>query len=129
MDTTEAGIRVLIVDDDHDAADSQAEVLRSMGHQAEVAYTSRTAMEIAPSLQPDLYLLDLALPDMDGYDLARHLRGDAVPHARFVALSGYGPGVGGNLANKLFDEHVMKPMGPQMLDSVLGRVSRDEQAV
>lgn len=118
------GIRILVVDDNHDAADLQAAVLRSMGHDVAVAYTGASAIEAVSGFPAQLYLLDLALPDMDGYELVRRLRGIAQKDARFVALSGYGPEAGGNLAGKLFDEHLVKPMTPEMVEEVIQRVPR-----
>lgn len=120
------GLRVLIVDDNQDQADSQAEVLRLMGHDAEVAYTGGAALERAAAFAPQLFLLDLGLPDMDGYELVRRLRAIAHREAHFVALTGYAPGAGGNLADKLFDEHVVKPIAPEMLEEVIRRVPRED---
>jgi CheY-like chemotaxis protein len=118
--------RVLIVDDSQDAADALGEVLRLMGHEAEVAYSASAALVRVETFSPDLYLLDLALPDMDGYELVRRLRRTANKEARFVAVSGYGPGIGGNMAVNLFDEHVVKPMSPQILLRVLGLASGND---
>jgi CheY-like chemotaxis protein len=116
------GIRILIVDDNQDSADSQAQVLRAMGHQAEVAYSGKAALEQAAVSHPQLFLLDLALPDIDGYELMRRLRPDHRT-ARFVALTGFTPDSGGNVAAKLFDEYVVKPMTPDILDEILERVT------
>jgi CheY-like chemotaxis protein len=115
-------IRVMIVDDNKDAADLQAAVVRSMGHEAEVEYTSAGAIKLASSFAARLFLLDLALPDMDGYELVRRLRPLAQAGARFVALSGYAPSTGGSLADKLFDEYVVKPMTPERLSDLLWRL-------
>ena len=112
-------IRVLIVDDNQDAADSLGKVLRLMGHNVEVAYSGKTALERMDRFSPDLFLLDLKLPDMDGYELARRLRQVARKEAKFVAVSGYPAGIGGELADNLFDGHVVKPMGPDVLLQVL----------
>jgi CheY-like chemotaxis protein len=115
-------VRVLIVDDSQDAADALGEVLRLMGHHAEVAYSAGQALVRMEQFSPDLFLLDLALPDMDGYELVRRLRRLSSKEARFVAVTGYGPGIGGNMAANLFDEHVVKPMSPQVLLKVLALV-------
>jgi CheY-like chemotaxis protein len=122
-------IRILIVDDHEDAADSLGKVLRLMGHNVEVAYSASAALARLDRFSPDLFLLDLKLPDMDGYELARRLRQVARKEAKFVAVSGYPPGIGGDLADNLFDGHVVKPMGPEVLLRVLrvwrGPDSRD----
>jgi CheY-like chemotaxis protein len=116
-------IRVLVVDDNRDSADALAEVLRQMGHTAEASYSGSEALVRVEQFSPDLFLLDLALPDIDGYELARRLRRVAHKDARFVALTGYGPGIGGNLAANVFDDHVVKPMSPEMLLKILGMAS------
>lgn len=118
------GIPILIVDDNQDAADLQAAVLQSMGHETMVAYNGLTAIKAAETFAARLFLLDLALPDMDGYELVRRLRGTAHRDARFVAVTGYPAGTGGRLAGKLFDEHVVKPMTPEIIEEVIKRVPR-----
>jgi CheY-like chemotaxis protein len=90
-----------------------------MGHEAEVSYSGKEALARMEGFSPDLFMLDLALPDIDGYELARQLRSRAREGARFIAVSGYGPGIGGNLAANVFDEHVVKPMSPQILLKLL----------
>jgi CheY-like chemotaxis protein len=119
-----SAIKILVVDDNQDAADLQAAVLRSMGHETAVAYTGKAAIEAAATFPARLFLLDLALPDMDGYELVRRLRAIAHRDARFVALTGYAPGTGGNLADKLFDEHLLKPMAPEIIEEVIKLVPR-----
>lgn len=119
--------RVLIVDDNQDAADAMGEVLRLMGHQVEVAYSSSQALVRVEQFSPELFLLDLALPDMDGYELVRRLRLVAAKSAKFVAVTGYGPGIGGNMAANLFDEHVVKPMGPEVLLKVLALATEQKE--
>ncbi len=121
--------RVLIVDDNKDSADALATVLRLMWHHSEVAYSGGEALEKMNRFSPELFLLDLALPDMDGYELVRRLRPLSGKDARFVAVTGYGPGIGGNMAGNLFDEHVVKPMSPEILLKVLGLVPGPSAAV
>ena len=83
--------RVLIVDDNVDAADSLALLLKSDGHEAATAYSADTALEAVEHLRPEIVLLDVGLPQRDGYDIARHLRAsNAVPGMRLIALTGYG---------------------------------------
>ena len=116
-------IRALVVDDNRDSADSLAEVLRQMGHNAEASYSGSEALVRVETFSPDLFLLDLALPDIDGYELARRLRRVAHKDAWFVAVTGYGPGIGGNLAANVFDDHVIKPMSPEKLLKILSRAA------
>lgn len=84
-----AGRRVLIVDDNTDAADLLAEALRMAGHVVTVAYDPRVALTLLAAVAPDVAVLDIGLPGMDGYELAAHVR-SAAPACRLVALTGYG---------------------------------------
>ena len=104
--------RILIVDDNQDAADSLALLLQLDGHETQAVYTSHDALERARSYQPDTVLLDIGLPEMNGYDVAMHLRRvDAARRMRLIALTGYGQA--GDLARATaagFDDHLMKPV-------------------
>ena len=83
--------RILIVDDNEDAANSLAMILTLEGHEVESVYTAHEALARALSFKPDVALLDIGLPEMNGYELARRLR--AHPEGeeiRLVALTGYG---------------------------------------
>lgn len=110
---------ILIVDDNQDAADSLAAVLRLTGHSAHAVYSAKQALGQVQALDPDVFLLDLALPDLDGYELARRLRTVAKQGARFIAVSGYGPEIGGNLAASVFEIHIQKPVTPDALLKLL----------
>jgi PAS domain S-box-containing protein len=81
--------RVLIVDDNRDAADSLATFLQLDGHQAQTSYSAMSALRQAAAFQPDIVLLDIGLPDLDGYEVARRLKASS-PVARIFAVSGYG---------------------------------------
>lgn len=116
-----AGRRVLVVDDNEDAAESLAALLRLFGHQVGVALDGEQALELAPSLKPDVVLLDLGMPRMDGHEVARRMR--AAPWGasmRIVALSGFGDGE--DRARSLeagCDDHLVKPVSPADLEAVL----------
>lgn len=113
-------IRVLVVDDNHDAADSVALLLREMGHEPEVVYSAQAALELPGRSRADLILLDIGLPGMDGYELARQLRASAKPTARFVALTGFGTPDGARRSLESgFDEHLVKPVSAETLRRVL----------
>ena len=85
------GKRVLIVDDNNDAADSLAELLRDVGHEVAVAYSPVAALEISGSFRPEVAVLDIGLPVMDGYELAARLRSNPVTaNCLLIALTGYG---------------------------------------
>lgn len=88
MEEKEQALRVLIVDDNEDAAMVIKSLLEALAPvTAEVAHEPMHALDLAAANRPDLCLLDIGLPGMDGYDLAARLR-KSLPHAVFVALSG-----------------------------------------
>ena len=115
--------RVLIVDDNVDAADSLAMLLKSDGHEAETAYSAHTALEAVERLQPEIVLLDVGLPQLDGYEIARHLRArNTVPGMRLVALTGYGQEEDRERARAAgFDDHLLKPADMSTLQQLLTR--------
>jgi CheY-like chemotaxis protein len=114
-----AALRVLVVDDNVDAADSLAELLRDLGHSVRVAHDGPTAIDVAVRLRPQLVLLDIGLPEMDGYDVARRLRSLGV-QSKLVALTGYGEARHRKLAfDAGFDDHITKPVDLQRLQSLL----------
>ena len=85
------GKRVLIVDDNNDAADSLADLLRDVGHEVEVAYSPIAALKIVETFRPEVAVLDIGLPVMDGYELAARLRSKPVTaNCLLIALTGYG---------------------------------------
>jgi signal transduction histidine kinase/ActR/RegA family two-component response regulator len=114
--------RVLVVDDNADAAESLAQLLDLEGHATQVAYTARRALEQFDSFQPDVVLLDIGLPEMDGYEVAHRLRQRAESNdVILVALTGYGQREDRDRAIAAgFDEHLVKPVGFDELQRVLG---------
>lgn len=119
----EEALRVLVVDDNRDAADSVGEILSVLlGHHAEIAYSGAMALQIASNLDPDLLFLDIGMPEMDGYELARRLRRVLRRDAYFVALTGYGSEEDKRRSRDAgFDEHVVKPVMVEVLKEVVGR--------
>jgi PAS domain S-box-containing protein len=117
-------LRVLVVEDNTDAAESLALVLRMWGHEVEVAYDGTAALHCGERLTPDVIISDVGLPGMDGYELARRLRrhptfGGAV----LVALSGYARDEDKRSALAAgFDHHFVKPPDLAALAELLGRV-------
>jgi CheY-like chemotaxis protein len=116
-------LRVMIVDDNRDAANTLAEVLRFYGHTVEALYSGADAVQSARRSAPDAILLDLAMPDKDGYQTARELRGlDSTATTFLVALSGYGqPRDRERSAESGFDAHLVKPVDIEQLVALLGR--------
>ncbi len=103
--------RVLVVDDNVDSAQSLSWLLSQHGHSVSVAYDGPTALKAAHEFQPDVLMLDIGLPIIDGYELARRLRADGFPAALFIAISGYAQK--SDIANSRaagFDLHFAKPV-------------------
>jgi signal transduction histidine kinase len=117
----EAPKRILIVDDNADAADSLAMLLQLDGHQTLAVYNSSDAIEQAQSFRPDIMLLDIGLPEMNGYEVARRLRSrPELSQIRLIALTGYGQAADRAHAQAAgFDAHLMKPVEPEELTRAL----------
>jgi CheY-like chemotaxis protein len=107
-----AGRRILLVDDNRDAADSLALLLGLEGHDVRVAYAGRPAIQVAHEFQPEIAVLDLGLPDLSGYDVARLLRQDpALCRMELIALTGWGQDEHRKRALEAgFDHHLTKPV-------------------
>ena len=107
--------RVLVVDDNVDSATTLAESLAAAGHEVRAAHSAAEAQAVAAAFVPDVAILDIGLPDLDGYALARRLR-DAPWRGRLVALTGYGQAADRERALAAgFDLHVTKPADPAAL--------------
>jgi len=118
--------RVLIVDDNTDAATSLAMLLSCQGHQAEAAHSAREALEKVESLKPEIVLLDIGLPVMNGYQLAKRLR--ALPKLsglRLIALTGYGQTDDRQRSLAAgFDDHLVKPVDLRALERAMAGLPR-----
>lgn len=103
---------ILVIDDNRDAADVLGMLLRTLGHQAHVAHGGDTALEQIAALRPDLILLDLGMPRIDGYEIARRVRQNALLAAtRIVAVTGYADERRRALALEAgFDDYMVKPI-------------------
>ena len=115
------GRRVLVVDDNADAADSIAVLLRMEGHEVKTVYDGHQALASSQVFAPSVVVLDVGLPGMDGYEVARRLRElPQTRHALFIALTGYGQSEDRALAAKAgFDHHFIKPADPRALHAVI----------
>lgn len=109
--------RILLVDDNEDAAELLSMLLADAGHTVEIAHDAATALSLAPGLAPDVALLDIGLPVMDGYQLGSELRrrlGAQTP--ALVALTGYGQEKDRQrTAAAGFAAHLVKPIDPEHL--------------
>jgi PAS domain S-box-containing protein len=118
--------RILIVDDNADSAEALALALGTTGHEVRLAGDGPSALSAAAEFQPDVVLLDIGLPGMDGYEVARRLRsGSGLPHVFMVALTGYGQEADRERAREAgFDHHLVKPTSPEVILAVLGPTPR-----
>ena len=113
--------RVLVVDDNEDAADSLATLLDVVGYQVRVAYDGPEAIEAADDFKPDAALLDIGLPHLSGYDIARHIRGTLGTNVLLVAITGWGAEEDRRRAREAgFDHHFTKPADFERLVGLLG---------
>ena len=120
----EVSLRILVVDDNEDAANSLGDILRIMGHHAEVAFGAAAALQVAADVDPDLVFLDIGLPEMDGYEVARRLRRSLRRDVRLVALTGYGTEEDKRRSREAgFDEHVTKPLLPEAISAITRRAA------
>jgi PAS domain S-box-containing protein len=121
--------RVLVVDDNVDAADGLAMLLRAHGLDVQVAYRGSEALALASAVKPDVVLLDLGLPDMSGEEVAQQLRRDTrACEARLIAITGWGQEA--DLARTReagFDLHLVKPVDPDVLLRHIGESTRAVQ--
>jgi two-component system CheB/CheR fusion protein len=112
------------VEDQPDAADSLARVLRLQGHHVTIAQNGTEALRKAAELQPRIVLCDIALPDIDGYEVARRLRSSSAGReAILVALTGYaGENARARAEEAGFDLHLAKPVDVERLGDMVARV-------
>ena len=121
--------RILVVDDNVDAADSLAMLFQADGHDAKVAYSSEEALLLARDYRPDFVLLDIGLPGMDGYEVAKRLRAQPeLQNLRLIALTGYGQDSDVARSREAgFDHHVVKPVQFDSLNSLLASLATRRQ--
>jgi CheY-like chemotaxis protein/two-component sensor histidine kinase len=112
---------VLLVDDNVDAAETMRELLELWGHRVRVAHAGHAALGEADARAPDLVLLDVGLPDMDGYEVARTLKaGTGTADIPLIAITGYGQEHDRRRATEAgFDHHLVKPVEPEGLQALL----------
>jgi CheY-like chemotaxis protein len=115
------GCRVLLVDDNEEGAELLADSLRALGHTVIVAFDGPSALEKAQGFAPDVALLDLGLPVMDGFELAERLRTDCgLDQVPFIAITGYAQEVDRQrTSNSGFVGHLAKPIDVHVLDEMI----------
>ncbi|KXU83409.1 hypothetical protein CI15_30455 [Paraburkholderia monticola] len=116
-----AARRILVVDDNRDAADVLSTLLQDDGHEVETAYSSRDALALLQRFEPDVVLLDIGLPEIDGFELARRIREKAaLQHVRLIALTGYGQEeIKARASSVGFAAHLLKPVEFSRLQKLL----------
>ncbi|HEX4608032.1 MAG TPA: response regulator [Urbifossiella sp.] len=118
--------RVLVADDNVDSAESLAMLLTLMGNEVRTAADGVEAVEIAATFRPDVAVLDIGMPRMNGHEAARRIRAESWGQGiALIALTGWGQEEDRRrTAEAGFDLHLTKPMDPSTLESLLQRVSR-----
>jgi CheY-like chemotaxis protein/nitrogen-specific signal transduction histidine kinase len=107
--------RILVVDDNEDAADTCATLLEMSGYEVRVAYAPQAALETVLQFHPDVAILDIGLPGMSGYELARQMKREGF-EGKLAALTGYGQATDMAASRRAgFDAHLTKPVSPQDL--------------
>ena len=121
-----AALRILVVEDVHDSADSLALLLRLWGYDSTVAYDGLGALDMALAHSPDVVLLDIGLPGMDGCEAARQLRQlPGMDKVLLLALTGYGHEADIQRCKEAgIDGHFLKPVDPAVLQQVLRRAEQ-----
>jgi signal transduction histidine kinase/ActR/RegA family two-component response regulator len=115
--------RVLLVDDNIDFVNSMGVLLESHGHVVSVTYDGQNALDAAPAFAPDVAFLDIGLPGLNGYDLARALRAlPAMRHTKLVAVTGWGQQKDRDMARQAgFDAHMVKPVSFEQIEAMLAK--------
>jgi signal transduction histidine kinase len=121
--------RVLVVDDNRDAADTLSTLLRTLGVTVDVAYSGRAALDAVGTFAPDTVLLDIGMPDMDGYETSRRIRARYPNELQLVALTGWGQDEDLRQSRAAgFDHHLVKPPDIERLREILAEPARQPAA-
>src|SRR5262249_51493418 len=128
MPSAKGSRRVLVVDDNVDSAESMAVLLRLYGHDVRLAHDGEAALEAARSFRPEGMFLDISLPKMDGYEVARRLRLEpAMCSLTLVAMTGYGQEEERRRTREAgFHSHLVKPVDFDMLQELLSSLPANQ---
>ena len=126
MNAGSDGSRIMVVEDHPDAAESLALLLELLGHRVRVFSEGGAALEAAHADPPDVMVVDIGLPGIDGYEVARRVRRDPVlRHAVLIALTGYGCDDDRRESRAAgFDHHLVKPVEPCALEDLVARLDK-----
>ena len=121
---TQPRLRLLVVDDNVDMAESLAMLMQAAGHDVQTAHSGAGAVSAASDYRPDVVLLDIGLPEIDGFEVARRIRSDPSHHAMvLVALTGYGQDADRRRSREAgFDHHLVKPVDREEMQGILATV-------
>ena len=121
-----SGYHLLVVDDNHDAADSLAMLLKLQGHEVRVSFSGMAALEMTKTYTPDVVFLDIGMPGMDGYEVARRMRQQpGLEKVVLAALTGWGQKEDRRrTAEAGFNHHLVKPPEPKTVEAVLADLKR-----
>ena len=118
--TVESRRRILVVDDNRDSADSLGMLLRTLGNEVRMAHDGLEAVAVAAAFQPDVVLLDIGLPKLNGYDVARRIRDQRGKGVVLIAVTGWGQAEDRRLSREAgFDHHLTKPINLGALQKLL----------
>lgn len=126
-------LRILVADDNEDSAAMLSLLIQQWGYEVKTAYDGRAALNLMKQWWPDVAVLDIGMPFMDGYEVARQVSQlskspEAGPLPFLVALTGYGGGDAVQLASHVgFDIHLLKPLNVSLLQRMLGSLARADE--
>jgi CheY-like chemotaxis protein len=125
---TKQGFRILVVDDNHDSALSLAMMLSILGHETRTAHDGESAVETAESFLPEVVLLDIGLPKLNGYEVAQRIREQAWGTSMFlIAVTGWGQDEDRQRSSEVgLNVHMVKPVEPAALERLLAELRRDQ---
>lgn len=118
--------RVLIVDDNVDSTNLVATIMQMYGHQTQKAYNGESALEMITVYRPDFVLLDIGLPDINGYEVAQRIRENPqTKNVKLIAVTGYGFDSDRQKSKESgFDYHLVKPIDPGELPKIFDMLAR-----
>jgi CheY-like chemotaxis protein len=127
VSTTPRRFRILVVDDNHDSALSLAMMLSIMGHDTRTAHDGESAVETAESFLPEVMLLDIGLPKLNGYEVAQRIRQQAWGRSMFlIAVTGWGQEEDRQRSSEVgLNVHMVKPVEPAALEKILAELPQD----
>jgi CheY-like chemotaxis protein len=119
------GLRILVADDNHESAESLALMLELMGNEVRTAHNGIEAVAMAEGFQPDVVLLDIGMPKLNGYEVARRIREHPTgSRIMLIALTGWGQATDKQRSLEAgFDHHLTKPVEPHTLERLLASSS------